>query len=202
MIKYSNRVPFLGLYCRKKYGTAAKKRHNMWITINSGAANSCGKLLTFAGRAGLVPLAAAAAARPRWRGMLTTTARARAPAPLAACRRWLGRAAAARSRRSSPAAPLALSCAPPAPQKRDFPPRWRVRPSPRPAPLDTIETSATFCSAKCRYSVILRAERKHPPPPRPPNPAAAGWCVSTPTLHRKLQPRQRRLAIHLTEHLF
>lgn len=52
-------------------------------------------------------------------------------------------------------APLALSCAPC-------------------APLDTIETSATFCSAKCRYSVILRA--------------------STNIRRRPARPAQRRLA--------
>lgn len=82
--------------------------------------------------------------------------------------------------------------APRPPRKSGIFPSWRVRPSPCPAPLDTIRNYCNICCRKCRNSVILGQRVDIRRRPSPPSPAAAGWCVSTPTLHRKLQPRQRR----------
>ena len=110
MIKYSNRVPFLGLYCRKKYGTAAKKRHYLWKTFGfCGAGGACPprrsvKSFALAGGECSPP---PPAPPPLLRSLLPLLARV--------------------GRRLRLFAVLKLSatrpdCAPPAPQKRDFPP--------------------------------------------------------------------------------
>ena len=133
----------MGLFSRKS--TAQPQKNG----------KTCGKLLTFAGRAGLVPLAPPSAVRPRWRGMLTPTARARATAPLPLA------VVGSVGRRLRLFAVLKLSAPRPVlrparPAKAGFSPAGGCASVGGP-PLDTNRSSCNIFADKWRYSVIFAA---------------------------------------------